>query len=282
MIYAKPGTTFATTLAGATGLTPGIRIENVDGTNHTPRTTEGIVEVEPDSGIYAVELTAPDERGGYVVLWDDGASVFAAEDLAVVSSLPDAAAGAGWPDVDDLARYLSPRAPQDLSVDLLAALALEAAIGTIRLRTDQTIDLVELDTATFSGTGDRALILPQLPVVAVDEVRVDGEIVIDWILLESGILRLTAAADWNGWPCGDGNIEVDYSHGHDPIPAELRLLAVTLAARAYQQGLARQESTGGASVTYSVAGSLDLTSGERTLLGRYRPHKATTVAASGA
>lgn len=94
MIYARPGDQFVATLEGAaTGMagTIGVRIENTDGTNQTPRTTSGIVEIEPDSGVYTVTLTAPTTRGKYIVLWDDGAPTpeYAPEELTVTSTLPE-------------------------------------------------------------------------------------------------------------------------------------------------------------------------------------------------
>ena len=184
-------------------------------------------------------------------------------------------------DLEELAAFLSPRAPRDLSGDVLAQVAIEAACGAIRTTTEQELDLVEDDTASFlCGEGRRELILPQMPVLSIEAVRLDQEPITDWILTGAGILRRTST---NGtvpvWIAGV--VEVDYSHGFDPMPAELRLLALTLAGRAYQQGTARQESTGSSSITYSVAASLDLTTGERALLAKYRHPKAALLAQAG-
>lgn len=187
--------------------------------------------------------------------------------------------------LEELGAYLSPRAPRDLTGDVLATLAIDAACSTIRTRAEQELDLSD-STIAFSGDGiGRELLLPQLPVVAVDEVRIDGEVTLDWELRSDGVLRRTTPSVLDpeypltpyAWPRGNANVEVDYSHGYDPIPSDLRLLALTLAARAYEQGLARQESTGSTSVTYSVPSSLDLSSGELALVAKYRHPKAPTV-----
>jgi hypothetical protein len=177
--------------------------------------------------------------------------------------------------LDELAAYLSPRAPRDLADDALAAMAVAGAAERIQSETGQEIAADE-STATFAiGAYDRyvrSVILPEHPVVTVDEVRDDGEVSLDWQLHSGGIVRLT-----EGYFTRDALVEVDYTHGYDPVPADLRLLAVTLAARAYQQGLARQESAGSSSVTYSVSSSLDLSAGEKALLAKYRMRVPPTV-----
>lgn len=191
--------------------------------------------------------------------------------------------------LEELGAALSPRAPRDLSGDVLAELAIAGACDRIRLEAEQQINLNDDDTAIFSGSGTAIeLILPEVPVLSVDEVRIDGEVDLDWVLTSSGMLRRSAAATSCRWPAGDGNIEVDYTHGYvidgsaSTLPAELKLLALTLAARAYTQGLARQEATGSTSITYSVAGALDLTAGELAICQKHGPPKAPTIAAIGA
>lgn len=281
MIQAAPGRTFTAVLEAATsGLvgTLGVRIERADGTTHTARTTAGIVEIEAGSGVYAkADLVAPDDRGTYLVLWDDASDTYAVEELRVMYGQPALGEAEDFIGVGDLAAYLNPRAPRDLSSDLLAELAVAAACARIRSETGQDLDHVLDDTVTFEGTGSRELLLPQLPVEVVDEVRIDDEVDLDWALASGGILRRVANGVAGEWPAGS-MVEVDYTHGYVTVPAEIRLLALTLAARAYQQGLARQESTGSSSVTWSVAGSLDLSAGERSILAKYRHPKAPLVA----
>lgn len=276
-----PGSTFTAVAVGAAGGlagTIGVRIERADGTTHTARVTTGIVEVEPDSGIYAkADLVAPSGRGTYLVLWDDGDSLFAAEELRVSYGAPAAPSG-DFITVDELAAYLSPRAPRDLSDDLLAALACVSACARLRTETGQELDAVDDDTVTFAIFEPvTELLLPEMPVREVDEVRVDGEVSLDWHVTEAGVLVSTEGAFSR-----DSAVEVDYSHGFEPVPADLRLLALTLAARVYQQGISRQESTGGSSVTWSVPSSLDLSAGEKGLVAKYRHRRASTVAGAPA
>lgn len=274
MIEARPLETFTAYLVPApAGLTNvGVRVVKGDGEVVIARTETGVVEIEiegSDSSAYSIEgLVAPALRGRYLVLWDDlDSGDLGGDDLRVAYGRivdPDAST---FITVDDLAAYMSPRAPRDLSEDLLAELAVEGACALIRTLTEQDLDLVVDDSAVFSGRGTSwHLLLPQLPVVEIDEVRIDDETVLDWELRRGGVLRSTDAK----WPEGNANIEVDYSHGFAVIPTELRLLALAIAARSYQQGIARQETTGGSSVTWSTPSSLDLSSGEKTIISRYR------------
>lgn len=273
MIEARPQETFTAYLVPAPpGLTDlGVRVV-LGGDVVIARTTVGVVEIaieDSDYSAYSIELEAPATRGRYLVLWDDGSDGgdLGGQDLRVAyGSIVDPDADT-FITVDDLAAYMSPRAPRDLSEDLLASLAVSGACALIRTLTEQELDLVTDDTAVFSGRGTSwHLLLPQCPVVEIDEVRIDDETFLDWELRRGGVLRSTDAK----WPEGEANIEVDYSHGFAVMPSELRLLALAIAARTYQQGIARQETTGGSSVTWSVPSSLDLSSGEKTIISRYR------------
>ena len=174
--------------------------------------------------------------------------------------------GAPWITLEELASYLSPRAPRDLSSDVLAEVSCEGACDLIRRRAEQEFDHGE-STVVFSGADTRSLVLPEAPVIRVDEVRLVGEVDLDYELTRAGILRRTVGR----WPAGYANIAVDYEHGYDgAMPAELRLLALTVAARHYQQGIAQQESTGNASVTFSVSAAGDLSTGEQTIIAKHR------------
>lgn len=126
MIYAYPGSAFTAIGEGfATGLagTIGVRIENADGTNHTARTTAGIVELEAASGAYAkTNLVAPTTAGTYIVLWDSGGATpsFASEELVVAYAPPASVPAAG--------RYTS---PTDLRAELgVSSTVLDDAAAT--------------------------------------------------------------------------------------------------------------------------------------------------------
>jgi hypothetical protein len=117
MIEARPGETFTASAGDApTGLvgTIGVRIENSDGTNHTPRTTAGIVELEPGSGAYVkTGLVAPTEAGTYQILWDTGgvSPLFSdPEELKVGYDLPaPLTPGSYTPSTGEIAAHLRAR-----------------------------------------------------------------------------------------------------------------------------------------------------------------------------
>lgn len=133
MIFACPSTTFTALCEGAaTGLagTIGVRIENTDGTNHTARTTAGIVELEANSGIYAKrDMLAPSTRGRYVVIWDTGGGSpqFSSEELEVTSTSPASAAGA-FAAVEDVAVRLGRELTESQEAQAESAIALVTAL----------------------------------------------------------------------------------------------------------------------------------------------------------
>jgi hypothetical protein len=73
------------------------------------------------------------------------------------------------------------------------------------------------------------------------------------------------------WPKGRQNVEVTYDHGYDEalLPRDIRLVALTIAARIVGQGLALEEQVGTTKVTYAAA-STDVTNGEKMILQKYR------------
>ncbi len=81
----QPSVTFSPTCDGfATGLTGtiGVRIDQGASVS-VARTTSGIVEYPASSGIYVATITAPADSGSYQIVWDDGGTMFAVEDLTV-------------------------------------------------------------------------------------------------------------------------------------------------------------------------------------------------------
>lgn len=84
MIYVDPGQTFSAVLEGASGATSiSVRIERTDGTTFFGPTSDGILEVEPGSGVFVKsDFVAPTDKGTYVIMWvADGA--VASEELRV-------------------------------------------------------------------------------------------------------------------------------------------------------------------------------------------------------
>jgi hypothetical protein len=104
--------------------------------------------------------------------------------------------------------------------------ALEAACDTVRDKVCQQIDVVTNDVVTLHGTGTRALTLPELPIIAVDSVTLDGVAVTDWTLDEHGLLWRDSPA-W--WEFGLKYV-VTYDHGYTQVPTIFVRVACQLAA----------------------------------------------------
>lgn len=82
----SPGASFESVVNwGTTGATLGVRITDNVGQTVVARTTAGISEYPSTSGIYAVTLTAPTQAGQYSVVWDNGAGIYANDDLVVTT-----------------------------------------------------------------------------------------------------------------------------------------------------------------------------------------------------
>jgi hypothetical protein len=145
--------------------------------------------------------------------------------------------------LDEYANYYSITGDVDL---WRAQLDLEAACDRIRDYIGQTVDRVTGDVITVSGTGTRALTLPELPVVSVASITDDGTAVTDWTVDDYGILWRT---DPYWWPRGH-EFEVTYTHGYVDVPAILKVAAFKLARIEGLGTGVRQESAGPFSVTY--------------------------------
>jgi hypothetical protein len=130
-----------------------------------------------------------------------------------------------------------------------AEAAIDAACEQVRQYLHQHITFVAGDEVTVSGSGTGALLLPQLPVVAVNSITYDGTDVEGWWVDESGVVRRNA-----GWPRWRRYV-VDYDHGWDEVPVDIVMATVRLAAQLYSSatsGEIRQETIGSYSVTYAV------------------------------
>lgn len=132
-------------------------------------------------------------------------------------------------------------------------------------------------TYTLDGTGTDALLLPELPVSSVSAVTVAGTAVTDYVLNGNGILfrRGTVTSTCPStlsWPEGRQNVTVTAVHGYsdDDLPRDVRVVALSIAARLVTQGVAVEESIGAVRVKYAGPAT-DLTSGEKMILRKYRP-----------
>lgn len=157
---------------------------------------------------------------------------------------------------------------------------LAAAGDAIRRQLEQVITLVADDRELHDGTGTHLLMLDQLPVVAVTEVRVAGavlgagELIVDH---RTGRLWAGSGGGYYRWPRGRQNIEVIYTHGQDPVPADVVAVVCAMADRAWSApggGMIRSEQIG--TYRYDLAagavglGAVGLTEAEAGVLDRLR------------
>lgn len=160
---------------------------------------------------------------------------------------------------EQLASYLQrdlDRATADLAVAGASGLVRDYCRWDIYPQADVTF--------TVDGSGTSVLLLPTLKLVAVEEVRVLGEVIDpdDYEWSESGLLVRAA-----GWPARLRAVDVDCTHGYDPVPDTVALVTCAVAARYYANPeRLRAKAVGGVSRTYGD-GLADL---EMALLAAYR------------
>lgn len=135
-----------------------------------------------------------------------------------------------------------------VEVDEAAAMrAIVEATAAIKNYCKQQIELVEDDEYTFDVTARQTkLFLPELPVVEVQKVVEDGELLVagtDYQLGRNGILY--RIGDY--WTSGVQAVEATYTHGYEADDPELQNavdVATRAASRAYQAGLRSESSEG--------------------------------------
>jgi hypothetical protein len=188
-----------------------------------------------------------------------------------------------WPTADELAAYMRTSISDD---DQAAAeQALQLAIGLIRGETRQHIDYVEDDTISLTGSWGYDLWLPERPVHSVSAVTV-GATTLDVPSyrvssngrLYRGPVSPTVSFQWDdvSEPWGGSNtlISVTYTHGYQEIPADLRAVCLSLAARRHSNPESLQSETIG-SYSYTNqnsegSSSMALLDDERAVCARYR------------
>lgn len=148
---------------------------------------------------------------------------------------------------------------------------LEQASAAIQNYTGQRLEYVEDDEVTLYAQGEGRLFLPELPVVEVSSVEVDGTALtstqFSW---ETGGALSRGTTLWGSaatFPPVD--VVVTYSHGYETIPSDIRLACMQLAATGFRgtEGVS-SESIGTYAVSYSDAEGTDEEA--LKLLDRYR------------
>ncbi|MFE5896852.1 hypothetical protein ACFQ67_05440 [Streptomyces sp. NPDC056488] len=164
--------------------------------------------------------------------------------------------------VDQLATWMQ-REPDELPSS--AALVLDVASSIVRREARQAFTRGTSSATLYPHGG--WVVLPQRPVISVQEVRGGGQVVPAdrWTLVRDRLCVLD-----------DQAVTVTYTHGYARVPGDVLAVVLTLAGRVLSNPAdLRQESVGSVSVTYSaetIGASLALA--DRDLLARYRRHVA--------
>lgn len=136
--------------------------------------------------------------------------------------------------------------------------ALRAASRKFRAAVRHDVTLIEGDQVTLDGNGRQSLLLPVWPTIAVAEVLLDGEELIegtDYSWSQDGILRRLGCLVW---PDRLRCVEVTYSHGWAVIPEDITGAVIEQARAAFTSmpGL-KSKAVGGQSVTFDAGVTAD-------------------------
>lgn len=171
-------------------------------------------------------------------------------------------------DSQDLSDYIG----VDVSADPGALIALDSACDICRDIAEQSFNAGTI-TEAYDGSGSDALILAQRPVISAGTVTVNGVAEPNFQVTSGGmLLRGTAGGGFRPvWPRGRQNVRLTYSYGYETadVPRSVRMVALQIAARFVQQGVAKSETVGDVSATYAVNAS-DLDANELRILHKYR------------
>jgi hypothetical protein len=148
-------------------------------------------------------------------------------------------------------------------------MATDAACDMCRTIADQSFNR-GTTTEVLDGSGTDVLLLRERPVNSAGTVTVAGGTITDYVSTSAGLV-FRGTAGGGTWPTGRQNVRVTYDHGYEVIdvPRDVRMVAVSIAARLVTQGPVKSETVGGVSVTYS-AGASDVTPSELLILNKYR------------
>jgi hypothetical protein len=149
------------------------------------------------------------------------------------------------------------------------------ASARVRAYVDQDITF---GTSTLVARAP-VVMLPQRPVVEVFSVTEDGvelEENNDWVLRVGGVIEI---------PNQSGNLEINYSHGFDPVPDQVKEVVCSIASRLstvtpeVAAGVI-QETAGTESVSFgfdSYNAISELSTGEKRMLDRLFPKRPGVV-----
>lgn len=177
-------------------------------------------------------------------------------------------------EVNELAAYLS--AEFDGALSAQAQLLLDIATAEIQGYTGQLLEYVEDDEITIDAPvgSDMPAFLPELPVIGVSAVELDGIAAEDFTFYTHGLLYRTNAAWWSDASTARQKLVVTYSHGYEDIPADLKGVCLSLAGRLLEGKSGFTVDTEGnpanASTTTRAGAIGTFTDEERAVMDRYR------------
>lgn len=161
-----------------------------------------------------------------------------------------------------------------------AKIALDTACDVIRKVAEQNLDYIEDDEAVLDNVEGRdSLLLPESPVYEVSSLAgPTGTMTagVDYIFdKEMGALKTKRAG--RNFLKGRQLYTATYTHGYasdtagkhadtQVWPSSLRMVALQLASRIYDQGIVSSESVGGVSFSYAAPEAIMLTALERDLV----------------
>ncbi len=205
-----------------------------------------------------------------------------------------------WIGTGDLAKFLG--VESSTLNTALADLSVSASQQRIRKYLDQAITYVANDVVYLDGNGKTKIRLPERPVRRLILVEEGFGDTFTTISTDAYTLRGSMLIRWDGasWCFGEANLRVTYDHGWNVgqidsdtsdsdydtsvnnIPADLSLVALSLARRMYESmgetesmtGDIKQETIGAYSYTLSTAAEaaagVQLVTAEKAVLDAYK------------
>ena len=167
--------------------------------------------------------------------------------------------------LEDLAAYVQQEIPNSSGT-----LAIEGASDIVTSYCRQSFNAVVGDIKTLlAQAGGYVVKLPQGPTTAVSAVvDADGDPVeFNWNGVSSQI----------GLPRPHEVVTVTYDHGRSEVPAAVKLVALSVASRAYANPTSLRTEFIGDYQSTNFSGAIDLTSSEKAVLDRYRSGVFGTV-----
>jgi len=179
-----------------------------------------------------------------------------------------------YPTAEDLRLRLRLPEPFSAAEEATADLLIDLAAGAIEEEAGQAL-LESTDTVVLDGNGTARLVLPRWPVTAIASVTEDGDLLVpgrdqDYTWSAAGILHRRGR---RCWPCEEQILEVEYTAGHNPVPAGLRRIVLRLAAGAWgNPGSLSSETLGDHARSWASAADagMELSEADKRTVSAYR------------